>query len=98
MKGSGGRKAIVPLRLKLLKDLAFRVVSNRSGLDEAAQVELFRSEHGHLGRWMGWRQRWKALDGGESKRLAVIAECRRFTGMRAPHFFAAIRDCMNRAG
>ena len=93
-----GRRAIVPLRLKLLKDLALRVVSNRSGLDEAPQVELFRSEHGHLGRWMGWRRGWKALRGGERKRLEVIDDCRRFTGMRAPQIFAAIRGCMNRAG
>lgn len=34
----------------LLKDLALGVVANGAGLDEAAQVELLRPEHGHGGQ------------------------------------------------
>ncbi len=39
----------LPLRLKLLKDFALRVVANGARLDEAAQIELFGSEHRHFG-------------------------------------------------
>lgn len=45
---SGGNG--LPLRLKLLKDLAFGMIPNRPGLYETAQIELLCPEHGHGGR------------------------------------------------
>lgn len=46
----GARVACVPFNLVLLKDLALGVVANGSGLDEAAQIELFCPKHRHGGR------------------------------------------------
>lgn len=40
---------VVPFGLEFLKDHALGVVADRPGLDEAAQVELLGSEHGHFG-------------------------------------------------
>lgn len=40
----------LPLGLVLLEHHALGVVSYRSGLDKAAQIELLRPEHGHGGR------------------------------------------------
>lgn len=39
----------VPLRLILGKDLPLGVVADSLNVDEASDVELLRSEHGHLG-------------------------------------------------
>lgn len=48
----GSVAGIIPLSLILLEYLALRMVTDSPCLDEAAQVELFRPEHGHLGRLM----------------------------------------------
>lgn len=45
----GGRGRGSPLRLVRLDDLALRVVADDARVDEAAQVELLRPEHRHLG-------------------------------------------------
>lgn len=41
--------AIVPLGLIVLEHLSFRMISNDFGINEAAQIELLRSELGHDG-------------------------------------------------
>ena len=40
---------LVPLGFVLRKDLPLCMVADNSDIDEAAQVELLRSEHRHLG-------------------------------------------------
>ena len=40
---------LVPFGFVLRKDLAFCMVADNSDIDKAAQVELLRSEHRHLG-------------------------------------------------
>lgn len=40
-------RAAIPLRLILREDLALGVVADDLDVDEAAEVELLRTEHGH---------------------------------------------------
>lgn len=55
LDGSGGKCGeeglCAPLSLKLLEDLALRVVAQSAHFDEAAQIKLLRAEHRHLGRF-----------------------------------------------
>lgn len=39
---------VVPLRLKLLKNLSLGVVADYAGIDEAAEIEAFGSELRHF--------------------------------------------------
>ena len=52
----GKKRRGIPFRLVLSEDLAFRVVANHLDIDEAAEIESFRSEHRHLccGRGASW--------------------------------------------
>lgn len=49
MASGGVRGDNPPLGFIALEHLALRVVADNLGVDEAAQVELLRPEHRHLG-------------------------------------------------
>lgn len=88
------RGRCVPLRLELLKDLALCVVPNCPGLDEAAQVELFRSEHRH-----GERSNFLTLRDGKLFALStwkmMTLRCRYFA--ESTHFsFSPVPDNWSR--